>query len=688
MKPEMMLKPIVWNDETIKYKEVIESNYSLSKSKAYILGLIRELDSSGQRRMARTLQLPCSRRESKKWPEMMFMKDIHSALQQAQRDHHARMRLMLAILESVISLFIEDDTNPLETFLSRERELVIEYGFWHYYWAFMLFAREKEEIELWEQSRTRMEEQAARLAESSGKADDDITPVMEMRQVAAKTGQAADKYGSISSDKMTQLEKKLSKETELRRRLELELAQYHKSIHNQDKELERIKQRLEEVKKQSELHLMEGEAKAERLERERKFHKEAQAAWQVERDSLLEQIQSMDKQLRQREKLAAELQERLQQEQKVTVHGASTRSAEPLQAIVKQLVNMLNKELGQLSSQLNLQDDLASGHAMREQIRKNIDLQDALEKYGKEMPRTETGIHLAKPDPPASERHFAEVDVPVYSGTFYRRDHGGYICLDNGETFNITESMVCNLGLQHKAEVQCHPQGENEQGILLYHVELLFQGDDTTSPIKQYEGYVELGEHHMWYCVDLSNPDNRYPIHHKDIQMQNPPDGIPCVFNVAEEGTFARLSRLYRDFMPSLKPQIKGSTSPRIAERIITEKNSDKQKLQPFLEGCLIAIVGGQRKWFEDVINETGAELIHDTGDSPERIISVLRRANALFMLLSSTSHRATWAGVETAKQFCIPYFTIQGSKSNLRSQLWDNRESIRAANSSKNRRS
>jgi hypothetical protein len=54
-----------------------------------------------------------------------------------------------------------------------------------------------------------------------------------------------------------------------------------------------------------------------------------------------------------------------------------------------------------------------------------------------------------------------------------------------------------------------------------------------------------------------------------------------------------------------------------------------------------------------------------------------LRRSDALFMLLTATSHRATWSCIEIAKQHRIPHFVIQGSKSNLRTLLWDNRETI-----------
>lgn len=692
MKPRVSSRSFASNEELLKNSEIFGQSYPVWK--AYILGLVRELDPSGQRRMAQTLELPFSRRKTKKWPQMMFIKDVHVKLQEAQQDYPVRMRWMKALFECVSSLFADDESASLETFLSREEEIVSQHGFWHYYWGFMLYPCNDDEGELWEYARRGLEEQAAGLAERAAHHDGEIGWDTKGTEDPAKSNGT----DNPDSSKVKQLEKKLTNETELRLRLEHELAQCQKMTRRQDKELLRIGQWLQEAKKQGKQHLSERDEAVERLDRERSLFKEAQLQWQRDKEVLLEQISSLDRLLRQQEKLAAGLKERLHQEQSAAMlREASSAVTEP-QLLVRQLVQMLNKELERLSSQLSRLEHPASGHELRQQIRKNINFQDVLETYGGEALRTSPGaeyteaaedsassIPLPHGDPSESSvsgklAQAAEEAESVYMGTFYRRDHGGYICLESGEDFNITESMVCNLNLQHEAEVQCRPQGTTDQGTLLYEIELLFQGDDAFAPIKQYEGYIELGEHHVWYCVELNNPDNRYPVHYKDIEKQHPLDGTPCVFNIGEESSYARLSRLYRDFTPFRKTQqLKESTVPRVPERSAPDKNGDKQKSQPFLEGCLIAIVGGQRKWFEEVVQETGAELIHDTGDNPQRLTSVLPRAHALFMLLTSTSHRATWSAVETAKQCGIPHFTIQGSKSNLRSQLWDNRKVIKA---------
>ena len=277
----------------------------------------------------------------------------------------------------------------------------------------------------------------------------------------------------------------------------------------------------------------------------------------------------------------------------------------------------------------------------------------------------------------------AAQDGSTYSltstGTFYRRDHGGFISLDNGESFNIPESVVIEHELQHEAEVLCRPIGR-QHGTIMYSIELLFQGDDYYSPIHQYDGYVQRGEQGRFYCVDLNNPEHRYPIHFRDVEIQKPEDGMPCTFNVAEDGEYARLSRLYRDYIaPSSDNEDDTTSSSRKqVNRSNKSKGDPTPKPDPYLIGCTITILGGQRKWFEHIVSETGAELIHDGGDNPERIAPSMRRSNALFMMITATSHRATWIGVEIAKENGIPHFVIQGSKSNLRMLLWENQDVIR----------
>ncbi|MCM3273042.1 DUF2325 domain-containing protein [Paenibacillus elgii] len=83
-----------------------------------------------------------------------------------------------------------------------------------------------------------------------------------------------------------------------------------------------------------------------------------------------------------------------------------------------------------------------------------------------------------------------------------------------------------------------------------------------------------------------------------------------------------------------------------------------------------ITIVGGERKWYQPVADELGFELIHENGRSPERILSALKRSKAVYMMLEATSHKATWMCKEHAKKYGIPFFRIQGCKSQLKDMI------------------
>ena len=55
MKPRVSSRSFASNEELLKNSEIFGQSYPVWK--AYILGLVRELDPSGQRRMAQTLEL-------------------------------------------------------------------------------------------------------------------------------------------------------------------------------------------------------------------------------------------------------------------------------------------------------------------------------------------------------------------------------------------------------------------------------------------------------------------------------------------------------------------------------------------------------------------------------------------------------------------------------------------------------
>lgn len=286
--------------------------------------------------------------------------------------------------------------------------------------------------------------------------------------------------------------------------------------------------------------------------------------------------------------------------------------------------------------------------------------------------KSDTNGFLGQADHIVDQRPAAE-EHSMVNGTFYRRDHGGYIVLEDGQTFNITESLVLQRNLQHEAGVLCTPKlGEQNQ----YEIELLFQGDDSNSPIVQYDGYIQLGEHFMWYCVNLNDPAQRFSLHERDVAIRVPKDGDPCSFNVEIGKQVARLSRLYRTQSDlELKQTMLAATSARTGEKTQTKK--EQPKPEPFLAGHQITIVGGLKKWFEEVVVETGAMLVHENGRNPKRVFHDLKRSSALFLLLTATSHQAYWDCIDIAKQYQIPFYFIEGSKSNLRLLLHQNREQI-----------
>ncbi|RAU96865.1 hypothetical protein DQG13_20155 [Paenibacillus sp. YN15] len=475
------------------------------------------------------------------------------------------------------------------------------------------------------------------------------------------------------------LEKKLAKEIELRQKLSQELEQSKKQLFAKEKEKKQVENELTEQAKQvenSERKVNEG---IRQLEMKEQIWSTVQQKWNVEREKLNKQIRAQEQEIRKLAQQVGQLSNKTRQLR--TIAAEFKHICRNSNELIGVLCKALDEDIRQISC--NWIEEGRTGINGRKRMQVILHLLDALDAYRQQEERTSDGLSLsvdASMEPSSlSELTEAAKEINqtngVYTGTFYRRDHGGYIQLENGEVFNITESLVNNHQLEHKAEVQCRPYLQ-DNGATFYDIELLFQGDDAYAPIRQYVGYVQLGEHYTWYCVDLNDSTCRFPLHRKDIEIQQPEDGMPCTFNVSEEGEFARLSKVYRQFTKTEEEFELART-----EMSKARSNSSVPAAKPsaFLTGCTVAIIGGQRKWFEEVVAESGAVLVHDNGEHTERIAADLRRSQALFLLLTATSHRATWGGIEIAKACGMPHFTIQGSKSNLRKQLWDNRETIRA---------
>ncbi|WP_281939567.1 hypothetical protein [Paenibacillus tyrfis] len=605
--------------------------------------LISELSVQQKRAIAHFLNFPIVFSKNKKFPDALF----HKLLLQLQKQYLTsdRERLYWVIIFAVFDLLHNESPSTFETFLAAKEENILKFGPWHVYWALRFHPGRATARTSWEEAIREFEEGLKAKAPEAKSLQDDRS----------------------NDEKLTVIEQKLKNELALRQTREKEAEQLRKELRAQSKKLEQIEREKKQLAAElqilkEETRKQQAEAEASRNQLEARLNRMKQ-----EKNDLLDLVKEAELKVEKMKADAVKAAHEVEQwKQRHERKGQGNT-----QELIALLLNSLMPESDKLYHELR-QANPENASVLRAQIRKIFDLIDLLEQF-----RQETGQAQPKDLVQVSDPSFESVpSVPEVSrqscvGTFYRRDHGGYVVLEDGKSFNVTESMVHQHGLEHEAEVQCSP-GKQQNGMILYEIELLLQGDDTYAPIRQFDGYVELGDYFTWYCVDINNAQNRYPLHRRDIEIQQPNDGDPCLFNVADEGRFARLSRLYRKTKQTAAEQEFKAYKPSLLRR-----QAEKPKPDPFLENCKIVIVGGLRKWFEGVVAETGAILIHDSGDAPERIHADLSKADALFFLLTATSHRATWSCVEIAKQRQIPHFVIQGSKSNLRMLLWENRELI-----------
>lgn len=689
----LKLKSIAFgNPQDNSNHEAIEQQRSLSEKQALrpfpqqvFMQYVRTLSDYDKLMLAIALQMPFTKKDLRKWPDLLFLKKLSIVIKKATTDLPTRQLLFIYISSIMI-----DDPPSIEEMNKNLEQLISNYGYWNMYWSIFYHSEREKNEELCNQM---LEQLNSTL----------LTTNESMQEVAATTKSET----TVTEDhnkyekKIAILEDKISKEIATRQQLELSGVKKDKMNRQLLQEQDKLIQQVEQLKEQ----LQQYEQQANRAEQtthhliQRK--KDEEERWLQERAQLLQQnkqyADEQKKLLQAQEQLNKELEDskkQLYHVQQMNHHQKleATKISQVAQAngnIMEQLTMItfnLHREVNKWNEEILLTADQASVDShekrkeYREQMIQTLQLIDSIETYQHNQLQYKPQLEQKSEDPvtkEAEEKTIAQPTDNTINGTFYRRDHGGYIALENGDVFNITESLVQQLELQHEAEVLCtptaHPGRSNH-----YTIELLFQGDDNFSPIRQYDGYVHLDEDQKWYCIDMNNEDNIFPIHFKDIEIQKPAHGDPCTFNVAEDGHIARLTKLYRLHGETIDvhPARKKFDKPKEA----TPANT-RQKVEPYLEGTTITIIGGQRKWFESVVKETGAELVHDGGERPERIASDLSRSQALFMILTSTSHRATWEGVEIAKANNIPHFVIQGSKSNLRMLLWENQDIIRNSN-------
>ncbi|MFC6332559.1 hypothetical protein ACFP56_07965 [Paenibacillus septentrionalis] len=675
------------------YRNGIELHVNRAFPQNSLMQYVRTLSNYDKLMLAITLKLPFTRRDLKQWPELLFYKKLNLIIKKIATDRKLKKQLLLYLIDRTIA-----DPPSLETIKNHLPQLTAEYGYWAIYWTLYFHYERQEQEELYQSILKELEA----LQESSSVQD--TAGIQETAAAASELvelNEADTKQEQLKLEKkIAILEDKISKEIATRQQLELTNVQKDKTIRQLQQEQEKLQQHASLLKEQIAMYEMKI-SNLERIQQESAYRrKEDEERWLQERASLLGQnktnLDDIRKLHQQLEQIQRELDDskrqtsnwqQLAQQRQEELHTLANSKA-PLEQQLNELSEQMHNQLDTYNHDLLhlLKHDEASYEQRlyyRQQMLNMLQIVDAIDKF-KHAEQQHNRDEQDNEPPIAAEQLFTAEELKSVAatekketqrfGTFYRRDHGGYIELENGEIFNITESLVQQLELQHEAEVLCtptaHPGRANH-----YTIELLFQGDDSFSPVHTYDGFVLFDEDQKWYCVDLNDESNRFPIHYKDIEIQKPGHGDPCTFNVAEDGHIARLTKLYR-----VHGEMTESHPGRKKNETRT-KTTVRRKIEPFLEDCTVTIIGGQRKWFESVVKETGAALVHDGGEHPERIASELSRSQALFMILTSTSHRATWEGIEIAKSNQIPHFIIQGSKSNLRKLLWDNQEIIRTSN-------
>jgi hypothetical protein len=612
--------------------------------------LISEMTEKKKRDLLILLNLKLKVPANKPFPDIGLLQLVRTRMNKTEQ----KFKVIQGIMISIIDIFGEEIGKLSDQeYLAAEEEKKKDYGPWHYYWSLRLFPLISQAVE---DRRAVLETE---LADPPKREKEIISNVIP-----------------INVNKKNKENSLVTRERELRQEAQRETETLKKQVRTQAKSLQRLMQENNRFLD-------------EQTEREQRFS-ETQEAFenQCKKTVVLEREKNELAVLNKKQMKSISLLEeresslRVQFEKEKALLQEVIHRDESVSELASRFIMALNKEVDSYFERLrNSNTSREQQGALRKQICGSLQLIDSLElNYFK--PEAVPVIHSYNEEPqaamqleeiPKATNEYQDPQEKRFLGTFYRKDHGGYIVLENNEVFNITESLVNSIGLEHEAEVECEPQLRQDNS-LQYNIRLLLQGDDTYAPINQYMGYVEFGDHFTYYCVDINNSNNRYPLHEKDFDIQQPRDGDPCLFNVAAvNGEYARLSRLYKrstDGEAGREQLLKGNS-------LNSKPKNYKSAPEAFLKGCKIVIVGGLAKWFESVVKETGAELIHENGDRPERVHPELRKANAMFMLLTATSHRATWSCIDIAKENHVPHFTIQGSKSNLRTLLWENRENI-----------
>src|SRR5690606_36272286 len=124
-----------WNANKEKLKNIVEQEEHWPLPNDQFLAFVKELSSREKLAMAQTLGFPFAKRPAKKWPDMLFMKLLHSTMLQSGKDLMIRRRLLLSILQHTAFLDDAMDVGLLEL-IAKQSDFIEQYGYWSYHWTF------------------------------------------------------------------------------------------------------------------------------------------------------------------------------------------------------------------------------------------------------------------------------------------------------------------------------------------------------------------------------------------------------------------------------------------------------------------------------------------------------------------------------------------------------------------------
>ncbi|QNR70487.1 hypothetical protein IAQ67_28675 (plasmid) [Paenibacillus peoriae] len=343
-----------------------------------------------------------------------------------------------------------------------------------------------------------------------------------------------------------------------------------------------------------------------------------------------------------------------------------------------QFLNALGSELKGLLGDHGVESIISGKDETRRLLESILSTIDAVNAYKSIRRVDEVPQIVETTEPVAPQVKEPLVDSEWKECTFNRKIHGGSVDFGSDLSRFIPETVVNRFDLQHGARILAKMDNTGYVTIK----EVIEHGNDNDSSIRHVAG-VLLKDSGEWCVAPLHDKESIYNVHPKDVDSRNDlVEGAPCVYNIdlKRPNDDVRIARILEHSSAAQETAVT-SAPPATKEKASAEEKTDKPKPFPFLKGCTVVVLGGQKKWFETAVAPTGANFVHENGKTPDRVIPELKKAQALCILETATSHHAYFDCKETAKKYGVPMFKIQGSKKSLARVLEENSKTINAAN-------